>query len=395
MRGCPLPTARAMPPEIVDLDAQATTPLAPEALDAMLPYLRDSHWNPHSAHRGGRIARAALEAARVQVSALLAADPAGLVFTSGATEANNLALKGVMAAARPGQRLVTFATEHSCVLETARHLARQGVAVTVLPVCADGMPDLQVYAAALSHDVALVSAMRVNNEIGSIWPIAAMAATARAAGARFHCDAAQGLGKIDCALGSGLGEADLVSLSAHKMNGPKGIGALWVRPGLVLSPLMDGGGQEGGIRAGTQAPALAAGLGAAAALCRAEMPVRRAAVEGLRDIVLGALAGVPHRVHGPDPLGADRWPGNLSLLFPGVSSARLIAALPGLALSSGSACSSGAGRPSHVLAALGLGGADVGATIRIGLGHTLAPDALRHAMASILTALRRIRQVAA
>ncbi|MFN3592506.1 MAG: cysteine desulfurase family protein, partial [Thermaurantiacus sp.] len=231
---------------MIDLDAQATTPLAPEALAAMLPFLEGQHWNPHSAHRGGRIARAALEAARVQVSALLDAEPEGLMFTSGATEANNLALKGLLAE-REGnrRRLLTFATEHSCVLESARHLARLGVPLTILPVSGDGLPDMAAYRAALGDDVALVSAMAVNNEIGSIWPIAELAAMAHAAGARLHCDAAQAFGKIDCRLDGGLAGADMVSLSAHKMHGPKGIGALWVRPGLALAPLLDGGGQEG------------------------------------------------------------------------------------------------------------------------------------------------------
>jgi cysteine desulfurase len=356
---------RAMPPEPFDLDAQATTPLAPQALAAMLPWLERQHWNPHSAHRGGRAAKAALEAARVEVAALLGEAPEGLVFTSGATEANNLALKGVLEA-RPG-RLVTFTTEHSCILEAARHLERLGTPVTFLPVTPDGLPDVAAYEAALGPDVALVSAMAVNNEIGSRWPVARLASRAHAHGALFHTDAAQAAGKLDLAA---LG-ADLVSLSAHKLGGPKGIGALWVRPGTALAPLLDGGGQEAGLRSGTQSPALAAGFGAAARRARARLAENEARCRHLMQIALAALAPVPHQINGPDPLGplvdgSGRWPGNLSVTFPRVDAGRLIARLPHLALSSGAACSSGSGRPSHVLAALGLPATAARQTLRLG-----------------------------
>ncbi|MGQ5700967.1 cysteine desulfurase family protein [Sandaracinobacteroides sp. A072] len=379
-----------MQPEVVDLDAQATTALAPEALAAMLPWLESRHWNPHSAHRGGRQAKAALEAARVQVAALLGAAPEGLIFTSGATEANNLALKGVLAEAEgPRRRLVTFVTEHSCVLETARHLERLGVPVSILPVRADGLPDLAQVAEALGPDVALLSAMRVNNEIGAIWPTARLAALARKAGALFHCDAAQGFGKIDCRLGSGL-EADLVSLSGHKMHGPKGIGALWVRPGLRLAALLDGGGQEGGLRSGTQSPALAAGFGAAAVLAAGRMDADHDRLKAMMPIALSRLHAVPHRINGPDPEGAERWPGNLSVTFPGVDAGRVIAALPGIALSSGAACSSGAGRPSHVLAALGLEPAAVRQTVRLGWTARMSEDELEMALDALVAAVRRL-----
>jgi cysteine desulfurase len=367
-----------MPPEPFDLDAQATTPLLPAAFAAMRPFLEGRHWNPHSAHRGGRLAKAALEAARAQVAARLGLAAEGLIFTSGATEANNLALKGVLEA-RPG-RLVTFATEHSCVLEAARHLAQQGVPVSLLRVGADGMPDLGVVAAALGPDVALVSAMAINNEVGSRWPLAELAAMAHAAGALFHTDAAQAFGKVelaDCG-------ADLISLSAHKMHGPKGIGALWVRPGVALAPLLDGGGQEGGVRSGTQAPALAAGFGAAAAA--ADPAATEAHCRRLMGHALAALARVPHVVNGPDPLGPDRWPGNLSVTFPGIDAGRLVARLPHLALASGAACSSGSGRPSHVLAALGLSAAAARQTLRLGW-HGLTDEAgFRAAMADLVAA---------
>ena len=374
---------------MIDLDAQATTPIAPQALAAMLPWLERQHWNPHSAHRGGRMAKAALEAARVQVAGLLGAEPGGLIFTSGATEANNLALKGMLAEREgPRRRLVTFATEHSCVLETALHLERLGVPITILAVLADGMPDLAALNAALGPDVALVSAMRVNNEIGSIWPSAELAAMAHKVGAAFHCDAAQGFGKMDCRLDSGLAGADLVSLSAHKMHGPKGIGALWVRPGLRLSPLLDGGGQEG-VRSGTQSPALAAGFGAAARLSEARMKPDLAHVQALQRIALQALAGVAYHINGPE--GDDRWPGNMSVSFPGVDSGRLISALPELAFSSGAACSSGSGRPSHVLAALGLSGLQLRSTVRLGFGRANTTDEIQAAFQAIATTVQRMQ----
>lgn len=375
-----------MPPEPVDLDAQATSPLDARALAAMLPFLERQHWNPHSPHRGGRLARAAVEAARTQVATLLGRDPAGLVFTSGATEANNLALKGALEANRTAARarLLTFATEHSCILETARHLQALGTPVTILPVQPDGMPDREAFTHALgAGDVALVSAMWVNNEVGTIWPIAAMAAEAHARGALFHTDCAQAFGKLDLT----APHADLISLSAHKMTGPKGIGALWARPGLLLAPLLDGGGQEGAIRSGTQSPALAAGFGAAAACAD---PARAlGSAQALMQIARASLSTIPHTTNGPDSAGPDRWPGNLSITL-AVDAGRLISALPGLALASGAACSSGSGRPSHVLAALGLDAAAARRTLRLGWQPTMSPDTLETALRILIATARRL-----
>lgn len=374
-----------VPAELIDLDAQATSPLRPEALAAMLPLLQGNHWNPHSAHKGGRMAKAALEAARINISARLGEPPETLVFTSGATEANNLALKGVMEGVA-AKRLLTFATEHSCVLESARHLERLGTRLTILPVRPDGLPDLGTYEAELAKgDVALVSAMWVNNEVGSIWPVRDMAALAHANGALFHTDAAQAFAKLDLAASG----ADLISLSAHKIGGPKGIGALYVRPGVKLAPLLDGGGQEGGIRSGTQSPALAAGFGAAARA--ADLAAARAQAEALTGIALEALASVPHLINGPPPLGPHRWPGNLSVTFPGLDANRLVAALPGLALSTGSACSSGSGRPSHVLAALGVSPQAARQSLRLGWNPSMSPDMLRDALHQLTQAVQRLR----
>lgn len=369
--------------ELIDLDAQATSPLRPEALRAMLPLLEHQHWNPHSIHRGGRQAKAVLEVARMQVAALLGAQPESVIFTSGATESNNLALKGVMEAAG-GRRLLSFATEHSCVLQSARHLERLGYQVTILPVLADGMPDLQRYAEELQRgDVALVSAMWVNNEIGSIWPVAEMAALAHQHGAWLHSDAAQAFGKLDLQ-NSG---ADLLSVSAHKIGGPKGIGALYLAEGMQLAPLLDGGGQEASIRSGTQSPALAAGFGAAAVA--ANPSASRAQAEALLQVALRVLDEVPHQVNGPAPLGGQRWPGNLSVTFAGVDSARLISGLPGLALATGSACSSGTGKPSHVLEALGVAHAQAKQTLRLGWNDSMTEDMLTHALQQLVGAVRR------
>ncbi|MCS6986163.1 MAG: cysteine desulfurase [Sphingomonadaceae bacterium] len=380
---------------MIDLDQQATTPLAPDALAAMLPWLRQGHWNPHSAHAGGRQARAAVEAARARIAQVLATDPARVVFTSGATEANNLALKGFFGAGARG-RLLTFATEHSCVLEAARALARDGVDVTILAVRPDGLPDLDRYAAELARgDVALVSAMRVNNEVGAIWPVAAMAQAAHRAGARFHTDAAQAFGKIGCRLIEDLGDADLVSVSAHKIYGPKGVGALVVAPDLKLRPLLDGGGQER-FRSGTQSPALAAGFGAAATLAMQRLEADQAHARALQARALELLraSGVAFEVNGPPPDGPDRLPTNLSLRFPGVPATRLIPQLRDVLVSSGAACSSGAGRPSHVLAALGLSREAVAETIRVGFGRYTTPDEIDRGFSAIAKTVMRMQSAA-
>jgi cysteine desulfurase len=379
----------------IDFDQQATTPLAPEALAAMLPLLEQQHWNPNSPHRGARIARAALEAGREQVATLLGTAAETIIFTSGATEANNLALKSFIAPrGTRRRRIVSFATEHASVVEPLRHMERLGVPVTVLGVRADGLPDLAVLRDAVGPDVALVSAMRVNNEIGSIWPTAAIATIAHDAGARFHCDAAQALGKIDCRLDAGLGAADLVSLSGHKMHGPKGIGALYVRPGIALAPQIEGGGQERGLRSGTQSPALAAGFGAAADLGRQRMAADAAHAAVIQAMIVRGLAGVRFRINGPEP-GPDRIATNLSLTFEGVDSGRLIAALPGIALSAGSACGSGSGRPSHVLKAIGLDDHAARSTIRLGWGRYSAGEEVGEAIMVLAQTVARMQGMAA
>lgn len=341
---------------MIYLDYQATTPLAPEARDAMLPWLDGRAANPHSPHRAGREAKAAVEAARAEVAAPFSGGR--LVFTGGATEAANTVLQGVMAAG-PRRRLVTLATEHACVLDTAEALGRAGHDIVILPVGHDGIVDLDVAAAAIDESCALLSVMHVNNEIGVIQPIAALAEMARKAGALVHVDAAQGYGKLPLSEG-----ADFVSISAHKIYGPIGIGALWMAGGRTVPELVHGGGQEAGIRSGTLSPALAAGFGAAAKLAFSRMDADRAHVEALAKRLRAGLPG--WTLNGAE---SPRWPGNANLRRDGVDAARLISDVREVAFSAGSACASGSGRPSHVLKAIGLTDRQARSSIRLGFGR--------------------------
>ena len=371
------------------LDYGATTPLDPVVDAAMRPWAVDRFGNPHSPHRWGFEANAAVAVARGHVAALLGCPDEAVSFTSGATESVNWALKGVLT--EPGQtrrRIVTLATEHSCVLATADYLASIGGAVTVLPVRPDGLVDLAVLDAALGPDVALVSAMLVNNEIGVIQKVAAIADRAHAAGALMHCDAAQGFGKLSCAVDD-LG-VDLLSLTAHKIYGPKGIGALYRRPGVALTPLLHGGGQEDG-RSGTLSPALCVGLGEAAKIAGARMADDAAHAVLLRDRLLGAL-DPGTTVNGSM---TARWPGNLNLSFDGVDGARLLPGLRGIAVSSGSACASAGGRASHVLAALGLDAAAARSSLRLGWGRFTTVAEIDAAAAELNAVVARLRLRAA
>jgi cysteine desulfurase len=364
------------------LDYGATTPLDPAVAAAMAPWGVDGFGNPHSAHLWGYHAKAAVEQARGAVAALVGAPPEAIAFTSGATESNNWALKGALMAPGNGRRrIVTLATEHSSVLETAQYLASVGAALTVVPVRADGLVDEGDLARALGEDVAIVSAMAVNNEIGVVQDLAMIGRAAHSVGALFHCDAAQGFGKVPIDVdAAGI---DLMSITAHKIYGPKGVGALYRRPLRMIAPLLHGGGQEDG-RSGTLPTALIAGLGAAAAIAAARMADDHAHALMLRDRLLARLA-VPHHVNGS--LDA-RWPGNLSLSFPGLDRP-IIRDLPGLAISAGSACAALTGRPSHVLTALGLDEAAAKASIRLGFGRFTTAEQIDAAAAQINAAVQR------
>ena len=344
---------------MIYLDYQATTPLAPDAFEAMVPWLRDDFANPHSPHAAGRKARAAVELARDRVAALL--PTGGLVsFTSGATEALNWAIKGI---AGP---IVTLATEHAAVLETAQSTGN----CTILPVGPDGLIDLASARDAIRPGTALVAAMLVNNEIGVIQPIAELAGLAHAAGALFLCDAVQGYGRVPIPE-----TCDLIAISAHKIHGPKGIGALWIRDGVTLAPLLHGGGQEAGGRSGTLSPALCAGFGAAAALAQARAAEDAAHVAALFDHACDLLSLLPGKGGAGDGgwrlngSPAARYHGNLNLRLPGLDVSRLMSDLRDIAFSAGSACASGSGRPSHVLRAIGLSDTQARESIRLGFGR--------------------------
>ncbi len=361
---------------MIYLDYQATTPLAPEARDAMLPWLGDDFANPHSAHAAGRKAKAAVEVAREQVAGLM---PAGgtVSFTSGATEALNWAIKGTTGG------IVTIATEHAAVLDTVAAEARRGRAVTVLPVGPDGLVDLNAARAAIGPGTGLVASMLVNNEIGVIQPVEALAELAKAAGALMLTDAVQGFGRV--AIPDGV---DLVAVSAHKVHGPKGFGALWVREGVTLEPLLHGGGQEPGGRSGTLSPALCAGFGAAAALAKQRFGADRAHAAQLFRAGFQALGSAGWTLNGSKD---ERYPGNLNLRYPRLDVARLMSELRDIAFSAGSACASGSGRPSHVLQALGLSDAEARSSIRLGFGRYTTEEDLLDAIQRIDAAARAQR----
>jgi cysteine desulfurase len=382
---------RNRPP--VYLDYHATTPCDPRVLDEMIPWFTQKFGNPGSlTHAYGREAEAAVERARAQLAALIGAEPREIVFTSGATEANNLALKGAAHFHRAlgKDHVVTLATEHKCVLESCRALGEEGFRITVLPVGRDGLLDLAVLDAALDERTALVSVMAAHNEIGVLQPVAEIAQLCRSRGILFHSDGAQAVGKLPVDVAKG--GIDLLSISGHKMYGPKGIGALYVRrrPRARIAPLFDGGGQERGLRSGTLPTPLVVGIGAAAAIAQVEMAQEAERLEGLRRRFLAAIrALVPDVVLNGDL--ERRLPGNLNLSFPGIAAPDLMAACPALALSSGSACTAAEIEPSYVLRALGLGDALAAASIRIGLGRFTTAEEVDFAVDTIAGSVRRLR----
>jgi cysteine desulfurase len=364
---------------MIYLDYQATTPLAPEAAAAMRPWIESNFGNPHSPHRIGREAAAAIEVARSHVLAALAHEGRGsLYFTSGATEATNWAMKGAAARLPEGRRkIVTLATEHACVLETLEWLGGQGFEIEILPVRGDGLVDLDLAAAALDERTGLVAAMLVNNEIGVVQPVEEIGRLVRARGAFFFCDAVQGFGRVPLPLEF----CDMVAVSAHKVHGPKGIGALWIRNGVEIEPLLHGGGQEGGIRSGTLSPALCVGFGEAARLLGDDNEHVEKLWERAR-----ALLDERWIVNGSEE---QRYRGNLNMRAVGIDSARLVSDVRRVAFSSGSACASGSGRSSHVLAALGLSDRQARSSIRIGFGRYTKEEELVEALELIEEAARR------
>ena len=389
-------TANALP---IYLDNQASTPVDPRVLEAMLPYFTIDYGNPHSeSHVYGRTAMAAIEQARAEVARLIHADPREIVFTSGATEANNLAIKGAAHFARehpPAQgaardHIVTLTTEHKCVLESCAALAREGFRVTYLDVEPDGLVSLAKLAAAITGQTLLVSVLAAHNEIGVIQPLAEIGAICRERGVLFHTDAAQALGKIP--LDVGAMKIDLMSMSGHKIYGPKGVGALYVRrrPRVRLTPLFDGGGQERGVRSGTLPTPLCVGFGKACAIAAAEMAGEAARLAGLRERLRTSLAG---RIPGLQINGDldHRLPGSLNVSIPGTTAPELIEACSSIAISTGSACTSATVEPSYVLRALGLSDAVANSSIRLGLGRFTTAAEIDFAVDALAAAATRLR----
>jgi cysteine desulfurase len=353
----------------VYLDYNATTPLAPEAVEAVVSATRDLFGNASSVHHFGQQAKAALDGARSSVAALVGGDPTEIVFTSGGTEADNLAIRGAAEAAEPSGRrhLVASAIEHEAVLNTLKGLARRGWRTTLVPVDHSGIVSADHVREAITDETALVSVMHANNEIGTIQPIAEIAALAHQHGALMHTDAVQSAGKIPIDV-QRLG-VDLLALSAHKVNGPKGAGALWVKRGTRMMPILTGGKHERGRRAGTENTPALAGFGVAARLATAKMPGESARVAALRDrLESSVLAAVPGTAVNGDR--DRRVPNTTNISFDRVEAESLLIALDleGIAVSTGSACSSGTLEPSHVLRAMGFPAHRTQNSIRFSLG---------------------------
>ncbi|MDA8165968.1 MAG: IscS subfamily cysteine desulfurase [Desulfobacteraceae bacterium] len=378
----------ARPERRVYLDHNATTPLAPEALAAMLPFYREECGNPSSIHGFGSRARGPVEAARRQLAQLLNCTARRLIFTAGGSEADNLALKGAARARRDrGLHLVTSGVEHPAVLASCRALAREGFEVTILPVGADGTVEPETLAAALRPDTILVSVMLANNETGAVQPIRDLARIAREGGALFHTDAVQGLGKIPIDVEE-LG-VDLISVSAHKIHGPKGMGALYVRQGVVIEPLIHGGGQEWGLRAGTENVAGIVGFGKACELAQRRLAGGEAARQArLRDRLAAGVAGIVPgaRVNGGE---APRLPNTLNMVLPGIRGESLVLLMDrhGIGFSSGSACKSGRPEPSPSLLAMGLSPEEAHCAVRFSLGPGNSDEEIDYVLAALKTAL--------
>ncbi|MFU8838076.1 MAG: cysteine desulfurase family protein [Thiohalomonadaceae bacterium] len=376
---------------MIYLDHNATTPLDPRVLEAMLPWLQDRYGNPSSRHALGRQAKAALELAREQVAALVNAHPSQVIFTSGGTEANNLALKG--RAMAPG-RLQVSAIEHASLLGPARAMQREGWQLDRLPVDSQGMLDIEAAVASLNDETRLVSLMWANNETGAIQPVAAMAECCRSRGIVMHSDAVQAAGKIPVDFASS--GVQLLSLSAHKIYGPKGVGALVVDKSLELLPLLDGGGQERNRRGGTENIPAIVGFGLAAELARLELPQRSLQLEHLRGRLEQQLAQqLPQAVIFSS--GIARLPNTVFLAIPGLDGETLIMAMDreGIALSSGSACGSAQNEPSPVLRAMGVATELAQGAIRISLGKDNTEQDIDRLVAGLCTQVQTLQGMAA
>jgi len=376
------------------LDYQATTPCDPRVLKVMLPYFTEEFGNPHSRnHAYGWRAEEAVETARNQVASLIHADPREVIFTSGATESNNLALKGVAHFYKESKNhIVTCTTEHKCVLDSCRHLEQEGFKVTYLPVQDNGIIDLNVLRDAITDKTVLVSIMAANNEIGVIQPIAEIGKICREKGVFFHTDAAQAVGKIPIDVEAM--NIDLLSISSHKMYGPKGVGALYVRrkPRIRLQSLINGGGQERGMRSGTLSPPLCVGFGEACAISQREMATESARIKALADRFYTKIQSELEEVF----VNGDfekRIPGNLNISFAHVEGEGLMMGIKDLAVSSGSACTSASLEPSYVLRALGVNEEMAHTSLRIGFGRFTTEEEVDTAAQKIIKEVNRLREM--
>lgn len=380
------------------LDNHATTRCDPRVVEAMLPYFSESYGNAASRHHQFGIEAAdAVETAREQIAVLIGASPKEIVFTSGATESDNLAIKGAAALLRrQGDHIITCQTEHHAVLDVGKRLQREGWKVTFVPVDAQGRISATQVAAALTPTTVLVSLMLANNEIGVIHPLAEIGALCKERGVLLHTDAAQSVGRIPVDVET-LG-VDLLSISAHKMYGPKGVGALYVRrrnPAVRLEPLFDGGGHERGFRPGTLPVPLIVGFGVAASLARSQMAAETVRIRRLRDRLLSGLVdALPDIVlNGPPAADADRLPGNLNVSIPHVHGEALLMALKGFAVSSGSACTSASVEPSYVLRAIGRDEELAHASLRFGIGRYNTEEEIDVAIRDVAAAAVRLRAI--
>ncbi|KAI5309826.1 cysteine desulfurase, partial [Ascosphaera atra] len=383
------------------LDMQSTTPVDPRVLDAMLPFLTGLYGNPHSrTHAYGWETEAAIDEARANVAALIGADPKEIIFTSGATESNNMSVKGVArffgglkgGAKKKKKHIITLQTEHKCVLDSCRHLQEEGFDVTYLPVQKNGLVDLKQLEAAIRPDeTCLVSCMTVNNEIGVIQPVKEIGRICREKKVFFHTDAAQAVGKVPLDVNDM--NIDLMSISGHKIYGPKGVGACFVRrrPRVRLDPIITGGGQERGLRSGTLAPHLVVGLGEAARLAKQEMEYDHKHIKALSNRLLSGLLSMDHTALNGDP--DAHYPGCVNVSFAYVEGESLLMALKDIALSSGSACTSASLEPSYVLRALGSSDECAHSSIRFGIGRFTTVEEIDYVLKAVRERVQFLREL--
>lgn len=388
------PTAGSNPLRPIYLDMQSTTPIDPRVADAMLPHLTTHYGNPHSrTHSYGWEAEQAIEKARANVADIIGADAREIIFTSGATESNNMSIKGVALFYKSRKKhIITTQTEHKCVLDSCRWLQQRGFDVTYLPVRADGLVDLNQLSDAIRDDTSLVSVMAVNNEIGVLQPLKRIGDICRERGVFFHTDAAQMVGKLPIDVNDM--NIDLMSISGHKIYGPKGIGALYLRrrPRVRLEPLMSGGGQERGLRSGTLPTPLAVGMGEAARIAKEEMYYDLERVTALSNkLYHGVVQRVPQVVLNGSK--EHRFPGNLNMSFAYVEGESLLMALKNVAVSSGSACTSASLEPSYVLRALGVDDDMAHTSIRFGIGRFTTEEEVDYAVGLAATHVTRLREM--